>query len=159
MHYWLVETTADLTSETAAWIPPGKVVPAGAQYAHVLIAEDYVFNEVCQGKSPLYTSDFEDRTGFSELQPDDWDWLEWGCSVVIDMPLLRDYATAVFASTDAFLASLTDTDLPRVHDFSVTGMGVRPLSARIVTTAINGAAHCGEIAAIKGLQSLKGYPF
>jgi hypothetical protein len=33
---------ADLTPEDAHWKPPGKALPAGAVYAHVVIAMDAV---------------------------------------------------------------------------------------------------------------------
>lgn len=75
--------------------------------------------------------EWQDRTGIGEPLPmGPWD--EWARRVVIDVPAMRAYAQAVYANTDAYLATAT------MEEWN------------------DGAAHCGETSAVKGLQGLQG---
>ncbi|HEY4387234.1 MAG TPA: hypothetical protein VGN34_22490, partial [Ktedonobacteraceae bacterium] len=106
---------------------------------------------------PLYAVEWAYKTGISEIQP--LTTAEWAHRVQIELSLIRDYAQAVHASTDAYLASLMDEDLARVLDLSSFGLGqmtVGTLLNRMVLGHIDNM--CGEISVLKGLQGAKGYP-
>lgn len=167
LHELLEGTMADVTGEQAHWIPPGKALPIGANYAHVVTSEDGIVNGMFRGGAPLYASSFAGKTGLSELPPAPDpknpkfpDWSEWSRTVTVDLPALRKYAQAVYASTDEYLASLRGKDLDRTVDLSNLGLGKRTLLYVIDNGILgNGFVHCGEIACLKGLQGKKGYPF
>jgi hypothetical protein len=160
MHGCLEGTVADVSAEQAHWQPSGRVVPAGAHYAHhVMGAEDLLLNTLIRGATPLAMGEWQGRTGVSEGLPiGAWD--DWARRVAIDLPQLRAYAQAVYANTDAYLATLTMEEWDRLLDMSVLGMkGQQTVGFWLTNILLDGAAHCGEISAVKGLQGLQGYPF
>jgi hypothetical protein len=74
------------------------------------------------------------------------------------LPSFREYATAVYAATDAYVSSLGPADLERKVDTGFVGeQTVVFVLGNIVTWHV--AEHNGEIGALKGAQGLKGLPF
>ena len=159
MHGWLEGTMQDVSGEQCHWQPQGRVVPAGAHYAHHVIgAEDVMVTMMVRGGTPLAMGDWQDRTGVSEMLPmGTWD--DWARRIQIDLPALRTYAQAVYANTDAYLATMTPDEWNRQLDLSAVGMGQSSVGEVLTNVLLDGAAHCGEISAVKGLQGLQGYPF
>jgi hypothetical protein len=157
-HAWLEATLGDPTPEEALWLPHGRATTIAANYAHLVCAEDYLVNTFGAGGVPLYATTMAGRTGLNALPP--WgDWSEWARQLTIDLPVLRAYAHAVYARTDAFLAGLTVADLARAVDLSIVSYGQVPLPLFILTFVGGHAAmHTGEISCLKGLQGLRGYP-
>ena len=73
---------------------------------------------------------------------------------------MRQYAKEVYASTDAYLASLTDDDLNRPISLAVLGLGQSTLGYVLINGMLgNSLTHSGEISCLKGLQGKRGYPF
>jgi len=68
-HEFLEGTMQDVTSEMAHWLPPGKAQTLGANYAHVLISEDFLVNGLLKGAAPLLASTQAGKVGVSELPP------------------------------------------------------------------------------------------
>src|SRR5205823_2210564 len=104
------------------------------------------------------------RTGLSEPMPGpgpEWaGYAAWTRRVKIDLPALRQYAQAVAAETDAWLAALDDADLDRPMDLSGLGLGQHTLAtAAALLIANHLGTETGEIAVLKGLQGARGYPF
>jgi len=167
LHELLEGTVADVTTEQAHWIPPGKALPIGATYAHVVVGEDGVVNGMLKGGAPLFAAAWAGKTGLSEpppsfdpKKPGFPDWSGWARKVKVDLPALRKYAQAVYAASDDFLASLRGKDLDRPVDLSALGLGKSTMLFVIHNGILgNGFTHCGEIACLKGLQGKKGYPF
>ncbi len=159
-HESLEATMADVTTEEAHWHPGGLVNPIGAQYAHVITQEDFMVNTAIAGLVPLLTTSYADRAGLSEAPPAGGDWHEWSSRVQVDLGLLRPYAKAVYAATEAFLDGVSDKDLNRPIDMSKYGMGRLPVGTLLEMAAIaNPNMHCGEISVVKGLQGKQGYPW
>ncbi len=157
-HEWLEGTLAGVTNAVAAWQPQGHATPIGAQYLHHITAEDFFVNHLLQGGAPLMASSQAGKTGMS-VPPPMGDWSSWAREVAVDIDTARQYAQAVYATTDAYLASLHDADLDCALDLSNIGMGTLSLGAFLSTLLMNSNNHCGEIACLKGLQGLQGYPF
>jgi hypothetical protein len=157
-HGWLEGAIDTLTPEQAAWTPPGLALPAGAHYAHVLLSEDFLIGGALGGGAPLVMSSWQGRTGISELPPPAV-WDEWARRVVVDLPTARQYAQAVYAATDAYLAGATAADLAREIDLTAFGFGIQTAEYLLNNLLLNASAHCGEIACLKGLQGTKGYGF
>ena len=163
-HDLLEAVMMDVTPEAAHWIPPGQANPVGATYAHVVISEDRTINGMLRRQKPLYEGAWAGRVGVSELMPsrgDEWnDYAPWTRRVRVDLPTLREYASAVYAATDEYLSTLTPADLDTRMDLSGAGEGWVTLGwilSRHVVGHVDNIA--GEISCLKGLQGLQGYPF
>jgi hypothetical protein len=150
---WLDATFEGANHEQAHWEPSGKSVPIAAHYAHVVTAEDAMFAMALGKKpAPLMASV---PTGLSELPPQGA-WDDWGRRLKMDKPKFQAYAKQVYAQTDAVLTGMKEADLQQMVD---TPAGQMPALAFATVLLMNGAAHTGEMSAIKGMQGLKGYPF
>jgi DinB family protein len=163
-HEALEGTMSDVTDEIANRPAPGSSNPVGSSYAHALLAEDGVVNGIMRGRNPLFASSWAGRTGTDRPMPMpgmvEGDMGEWYREVKVDLAACREYAKAVYASTDEFLDSADEETLNRTIDMSFVGMGQLPLPVMFsifVTGHLNNM--CGEISAAKGTQGLKGYPF
>lgn len=160
-HDWFEATMADVTPEQAHWQPPGKAHPIAALYAHAVAAEDMMMNGMLQGGAPLFTTTWAGKTGASgDPQSAFAPTLEWARGVEVDLPAAREYAAAVYAATDDYLAGLEPDDLDQPIDLSEWGMEEWSLGAFILSF---GLCHVrdmmGEVSALKGVQGAKGYPF
>jgi hypothetical protein len=158
-HDVLEGTMEGVTADQAHWSPPGVSNPLGATYAHVLTSEDGIFNAAIQGGQPLMASTWAGKVGLSEMPPMGFAWDEWGRQVQVDLVALKEYGQAVYASTDAYLGTLADSDLGQEVDLSAMGLGKFTLGQLSSLMLSNVNWHTGEIACLKGLQGLKGYQF
>jgi hypothetical protein len=156
-HTYLEGTLMGLTQEQAGWFPEGRAASIIGQYAHIVTGEDWLINIKARGAAPVMATTHAGRTGFM-TPPPPVGWDHWAREEKVELAALRDYAQAVYAATDAYLANLTDDALSRPVDMSEVGMGEQPVAAVIGLALLNGALHCGEISCLKGLQGLIGYP-
>lgn len=159
-HEWIEGTLQGITAEQGAWLPPSDTVsPVAAQYAHVVMLEDMVTNQLLKGGQPLMAGEFAGKTGISEPPPAPSEpWSPWGRSVTINLDELRPYAQAVYAATDEQLGKMSDEDYLKDIDLTAIGFGVMPVSGLLTIVLLNTFSHTGEMSVIKGLQGLKGYP-
>jgi hypothetical protein len=156
-------TVSDVTDDQLHADLGGKAPPLGALYAHLIFSEDVIMQSMIQGKTPLYQSSWKDKTGASEPMPpmdDKWATAHeaWTKSVKIDLPQLREYSKAVYATTDEYLNSLKDEDLEKEVDLGPWG---KKTVAYLLYAFIIGHTNnlTGEISLAKGVQGAKGYPF
>jgi hypothetical protein len=157
-------TIADVTQAQAEFAPPGIANPLGATYAHVVWSEDMVVQGMLRQLPPLFASTWAGRTGLSEPMPapgPQWaDYAAWTRRVKIDLQALRQYAAAVAAETDAWIATLGDADVDRPLDLSGVGFGHKTVGTAIaLLVAHHLGTETGEIAVLKGIQGARGYPF
>jgi hypothetical protein len=156
----LGQVAADLTQEQADWTPPGCANPIGAMYWHTISGADEVVYRWFEGSSCLH-----ERGGWRARalrvdapEPQGAEgWLEWMRTIHIDLPEMHDYAKAVAADLDAWLAAKSPEDLDRIVHTPIGEYSVAAALDIFVIWHIN--AHCGEISALKGCQGAKGYPF
>jgi hypothetical protein len=160
---WLAGTTADVTDDVAHWTPPGVANPLGATYTHLVVSEDMIVNGLLKQCPPLFATSWDGRTGLSEPMPlpgPEWEnYGSWARRVQIDLPALRDYERAVQANTDEYLNALSPADLDTAVDLTNLGFGevtVGWVIGRLLIGHIDN--ECGEIACLKGLQGVRGYP-
>lgn len=162
VHGVLEQTMDGVTDEVAHFMPPGTANPIAGTYAHVVFSEDYFVHGFLQNKKPLFETQFEGKTGASELQPSEWEnaYPKWLKEVRLDVKQFREYAKAVYAASEEYVASLSDEDLEKDVDMSAFGMGTKK-THDFIANLMSGHAYSimGEIAALKGIQGLKGYPF
>ena len=160
----LEATMADVTQAQADFAPHGLANPLGATYAHVVCSEDLVVQGMFRQVVPLAASTWAGRTGLSEPMPmpgPEWaEYPAWTRRVRVDLSALRAYARAVGEQTDAWLASLSETDLDQPMDLSGVGLGQHTWATAIGLLIGNHlGTETGEIAVLKGIQGARGYPF
>lgn len=161
-HNTLEQIMEGVTDEVAHFMPPGTANPIAGTYAHLVFTEDLFIHNFLTKTQPLLGKTFKGKTGASEVQPTDWQvaYPKWLKEVTLDIKLFREYAKAVFAESEEYIASLTDADLEKDVDMSEFGMGKRKVYD-FIANLISGHVYpiMGEIAVLKGIQGLKGYPF
>src|SRR5713101_2962239 len=101
----VVEGTIEgVTDEQLHWMPAGTAHNIASTYAHLVLSEDMVVNGMIAGKPPLAATTWAGKIGLSEMPPQGsegpTDWSAWAKTVKVDLPKLREYAKAVYASTD-----------------------------------------------------------
>jgi len=155
-HGALDAVMADCGDALNKQMPGATVTSIASIYAHLVFAEDLIVNGMLQGKPAMYAQDgWEAKTGLPF--PGNPAMGEWAKSVQMDYPKFQEYAKAVFANTDAYLGSVPEADLSRKVQ---TPAGEQPVEWVIVTLlGTHAPQHIGEIAALKGVQGLKGLPF
>jgi hypothetical protein len=162
-HGFLEATIQDVGPELADRPPPGTANPLGATYAHVITSEDMLIQGLLRQSAPLFGTTWAGKTGISEPMPmpgPEWEnYGAWARRVQVDLGALREYAQAVYAATDAYLATLASDGLDQVLDLSALGMGQVSLAwvfSRLLVGHVDNI--CGEIACLKGIQGARGYP-
>ena len=162
-HDTLEGTMADVTPEQAHWSPPGIANPVGATYAHLVLSEDMLINGILKRQAPFFASSWANRVGLSEMMPgpEAWnDYAAWTRRVRVDLPMLRQYAQAVYANTEQYLASLRPEDLDSQVDLAPMTEGQASIGHVLGVLVVGHADNIsGEISCLKGLQGSKGYPF
>lgn len=138
-------------------VADAKIGSIASIYAHVVFSEDAIVNSMFQGKTPLYVEQgWEAKAGVkhpgSPMQTEDW-----AAGVKMDLPKFQEYAAAVFAQTDAYLAGLSDAEMQRKIQGPVGETTVGWMAVNIIATHY--PSHIGEIAALKGVHGAKGLPF
>jgi hypothetical protein len=110
-----------------------------------------------QGKPPIYDAEgWKDKFGiaFDGAPTLGGDWAR---KVVLDAGAFKEYAQKVWTNTSAFLAGESDSDLDRKVQTPAGEQSVGWVLATLLGT--HTPQHTGEIAALKGVQGLKGLPF
>jgi hypothetical protein len=166
-HWWIENIVGTITPEQAHWHPSSSLVNSlGGIYAHLLVYEDLVINSILKGEAPMYASSWSGKTGLSTLpsiatpeNPGLTSWQEWSTQVDFDLDTLQSYARATFAATEEYYASLSDEQLRQAVDLTWLDLGTQEIQW-ILSVIIMGHifAHGGEIACLKGLQGMKGFP-
>ncbi len=99
--------------------------------------------------------EWQGRTGTSATYPMGL-CAERARQVEVDLPALRAFGQAIYANTEAYLATMTPEEWARSLDLTEVGMGHLTIGTLLTMVLLDGAVHCGEISAVMGSQ---GYPF
>jgi steroid delta-isomerase-like uncharacterized protein len=143
---YLEGTMADVTAEMAQQLPPGKAHTIAGYYAHYVITTDMLINAVMKGGAPLFATTWAGRTGANEPMPmPDANWAQshedWARSVQVDLPAMRQYATAVYAAADEYIASLTPEALDQMVNLPIGQYSLGwALSMTVINHISNGTA-------------------
>jgi len=156
-HRWIEAIMAEVTAEAAHYDPGGTAHPIGSRYAHALVSEDMLVNVQLRQAAPIHAG-FE--TGLQDPLSAFRVTEEWAKTARVDLVALRAYAQEVYAATDDYLAGLQPEDLDNEIDLSAFGYGTWTLGNFLMTFLFSHVHNImGEIAAVKGMQGLKGMPF
>jgi hypothetical protein len=153
-HQILQGILADCSDEVLNHTSAGSTLGSAASiFAHIVYDEDLIVSSVA-GKPMLWESDgWNEKTGVTI--PGARQSADWTVNVRIT-PQFRDYANAVWAKSDEYVAALD----PSALENKMQGPFGETTAARMLSiTAYHLAQHSGEIAAIKGMRGLQGLPF
>ena len=155
MHQFLDMTIADCTPDVLdkkddAWT----INKIGSLYAHIVLGGDMMLSMGKGGETVLKGDGWEEKLGVSSVSARQDEEL---AGMTIDLEAFREYSKAVGAAIDEFLANATDEQLEKEIDGPVGKQPFITFFANIGLTHV--AGHWGEIAALKGVQGLKGLPF
>ena len=156
MHQFMDMTIADCSPEVLEKKEDGWTInKLGSVYAHTVLSEDMMLSGMVDGREPVLKSDgWAEKLGVDAASARQDETL---AGLTIDLEAFREYAKAVAAATDDFLANATDEELNKEVD---SPMGKQPFITFFANIGITHVAgHWGEIAALKGVQGLKGLPF
>jgi DinB superfamily len=158
-HGTLDSMLKDCSSDTVNKKLPGSTCNSiGVIFAHTVFSEDGIVNGMFEGKPPIYVAQgWEAKTGVPHPGTGPGQDPDWASKVNMDIPKFQEYAKAVYANTDAYLSSLSDADLEKKVQGPIGETTVGWFLTTILATHFPG--HAGEIAALKGVQGLKGLPF
>lgn len=133
------------------WKPDGTCNPIGKNHVHVLTSIDFFLGAIAEGKPAVWQS-FAAEHGMPSNP------LEiWGYSGTIPIDAVNAYGRQVQQSALDYVSSLSDADLDRQLDTRF--FGTQSLGFLIQLAGMHTAGHVGDIAAVKGIQGLKGLPF
>jgi uncharacterized damage-inducible protein DinB len=146
----------DTTDEQLNWVPPGTANTIGATYLHLLTSEDGYVQAVILGRPRVWeTGNWSETIGLSAPPGRGRNWDEIR-SMAFSLAALQAYEQAVHATTETYLAALIPTELDRTVAFIG---GERPVADVLASLVVHSMGHAGEIAALKGMQGVKGLPF
>jgi len=148
-------TILGTTAAQYSWTPPGELNPIGVVFLHLLVSEDGYIQDVILGKPRLWESEnWQERIGASApARGQGWEQAR-GENHALESAF--EYQNVVRAETDAYLEQLTAEELDRRVMFIG---GERRVADVLVSLVVHGLGHAGEIAALKGMQGIKGLPF
>ena len=150
-HDVLEQVIDDCSPEALANVAGGNIGAISAIYAHAVYGEDGML-ALPTGRAKVWESDdWAAKTGLD--MPSMRQTQEWAqSSPQYDLAAFREYAQAVYATTDDYLANISDDGLETEFEFEpfVSKTSI----ARYVGTVClwHVISHQGEIAALKGVQ-------
>ncbi len=148
-------TMKDMSPKLFNWAPPGTANTISATFIHLMNVEDNFIQKIIQDKPSVWESGaWSEKTGVQKPPSIGEDWSEFKNRLIPIQPLL-DYKLAVWAATDIYLATLTTKELDRKVKFAG---GERTVAEMLILSASQSHSHAGEIAALKGIQGVKGLP-
>ena len=156
VHGFVMMIVGDLNQEVAHVQPPGNVARIAPIMAHMLGAEDFFVNTLVAGKPTVlesggWSAKCEMPAGRPMMSPE-------FAATMFNVDGLKGYAQAMFAEVEAYLGSASEAELEKLID---TPFGSKQPAAEFLSglAIAHVTAHAGEIAALKGVQGLKGLPF
>ena len=154
VHSYLEGAFSGCEGETLSRTLPGATIGSiGSIYLHALASEDWAVQELLQGKPKLVESGgWFARLGMAPAKDPEWSQAN------MDIEAIRAFAAAVYASTDAYLASITDADLDKEIPWH---SGQTHTAGWVLADVVHAhlGTHAGEIAALKGVMGLQGLPW
>ena len=146
----------DLTEEQFNWVPPGTINPISVILTHILGGEDFFMQGLLQDKPRCWDAQaWSPKIGIQSPPGPGRNWDEFK-TIKIPLPPVLAYGQAVRAATDACLAGLAAGELDRQVNFAGR---LRMVAEILMISVVHTASHAGEIAAVKGMQGLKGLPY
>jgi uncharacterized damage-inducible protein DinB len=154
---WELQDAAltDLTDDQLVYQPAGTVSPIGVIWLHMVYSEDFFIARLMNTPSLWESRGWKEKFNLETAPDFGKDWTTYR-SVPFTVELLQSYTQAVRDRIKAGLkATNPDTLDERLKFFSDSD----PKAAVWVLLSQHALLHSGEIAALKGIQGVKGLPF
>jgi hypothetical protein len=150
--FGLLNTCAGgMTDEQYNWNPGGTCNIAAKSHVHALTAIDFFVLGTVRGEGmlwPAYASKLGLPANSLEI---------WKHEGTIAYAGIKEFGDKLQNETLAFVSSLSDSDLDR--EIETQFFGKKPVSWLLQLAGYHAVGHGGDIAAVKGMQGLKGLPF
>lgn len=130
---------------------PGTCNAAAKSHVHALTSFDFFVMNKAKGADMIWPA-FASKSG---LPPNPQEI--WGHGATISGAAMKEYAEQIQKVTLDYIATLSDVDLDRQVDTQFFGM--QSLAFLIQLASMHATGHAGDVAAVKGMQGLKGLPF
>lgn len=141
----------DITTEQYNWKPQGNVNSIAKTHVHVISGLDFFINSVLAGGAPRY-SGIATKHGLP-ANP-----LEiWGFQGTIPVEAMKELQAEAQKAALEYVGTLKEADLDAEVDTQFLGKQTRAWVVQLATT--HTAGHAGDMAAVKGMQGMKGLPF
>lgn len=140
----------DVDARALNWAPGGTCNSIGKTLVHVAVSLDFFVGRSLTGDEMVWPR-FAETSGWpaNPLKL-------WTHEGPLSMEAVNAYIDAVAKASRQILTRLTEADLERSVD---TGrFGARSAAWLLQFVAVHTAGHAGEIAAVKGMQGMKGLP-
>ena len=145
----------ETTEEQINWKPGGTANTIGVTLVHLANTLDNSFQKVLQDRPSLWEKEgWGEKLGLSGPpgRVNGWDEIK---SKHLALEPVSGYAAAAFKQAEDFVAGLKAEDLERIV---IMYGNERPLAEVLVMQFTHTVVHTGEIAALKGMQGVKGLP-
>jgi len=150
--FGLLNLAADgMTDEQYNLDPQGTCNSASKTHVHSLTAVDFFVLNRAKGADMLWPK-FATEHGLPANSTE-----IWGFDGVIPMATMKQFAEQLKAASVEYVASLKDDDLDK--KVNAGPFGEQTIAFLIQLGGMHAAGHAGDIAAVKGMQGLKGLPF
>ena len=130
---------------------PGTCNAAAKSHVHALTGFDFFVLNKARGGEMTWPG-FAPKHGLPANPTQIWEYAD-----TIPADAIKDYAGQLEKATLAYIATLSDDDLDAELDTEFFGKQSRAYLLQLA--AMHAAGHAGDIAAVKGMQGLKGLPF
>jgi hypothetical protein len=134
------------------WKPAGTANVAAKSHVHALTSSDFFINGIARSGADLVWASFAPANGLPANPMQIWTYEQ-----PIPFAPMQDYAKQVQQSVLDYVATLSDDDLDR--ELETNFFGKKPISFLLQLAVNHSVGHGGDIAAVKGIQGLKGLPF
>jgi hypothetical protein len=145
------QITDGMTPEQYNWIPEGTANPIARTHIHAMTSVDFFINGTL-ASTDLRWKAFAAEQGLPANPMEIW---AFGGTVSLDA--VKGYSKTVQQAAVEYVASLTDADLDR--EVETAFFGKQTAAFMIGLAGIHAMGHGGDMAAVKGIQGLKGLPF
>lgn len=143
--------TDGLDDATYNWQPAGTSNSVAKSHVHALTAIDFFIMRAAKGGEmawPQFASEHNLPTKGQEI---------WNFEGTIPFAAVKEFGKQAQKAALEYVASLKDEDLDTVIDAQF--FGKQPLAFFLQLVGMHTAGHAGDMAAVKGMQGMKGLPF
>ena len=130
---------------------PGTCNAAAKSHVHALTSFDFFVMNKAKGEDMLWPK-FAPTHGLPANPTE-----IWGFGGDISGAAINEFSTDIQKATLDYISTLSDADLDREVDTQF--FGKQSLAWVLQLAAMHAAGHAGDVAAVKGMQGLKGLPF
>jgi hypothetical protein len=140
-----------LTDAQYNWKPEGTANNIAKSHVHAMSSIDFFINATLAGGQMIWP-EVAARNGLPENPTE-----IWAHASPIPFPPMKEYAARVQKAALDYVSTLSDADLDR--EVETPFFGKKNVAFLVALSGVHAMGHGGDIAAIKGLQGLKGLPF